>query len=130
MVGICLCGIPTVFGRVSWVGLALLGPNGKYDAIFYSVYIDASKTPWSVNMTPCLKKLPLFATHEVLLPKHLDEWLKKETLKQRLNGLELITRKAIASEVAALRKQDERLADKTAAKFLTRLTTIIQNPST
>ena len=34
MVGICLCGIPTVFGRVSWVGLALLGPNGKYDAIF------------------------------------------------------------------------------------------------
>ena len=84
--------------------------------------IDPSKPPWSIHLAACLKKNPLFVAHDVLMPKHLKEWLVKKDLGARLNALELITRKHIAHEVEAMRKQDERQAEKTAAIFISGLT--------
>ena len=88
--------------------------------------IDASKTPWSVNLAATLKKLPLFVAHDVLMPKHLLEWLKRKPLKARLISLELLTRKAINVEVESMRKQDARQADRTAAVYLARLAKTIE----
>ena len=89
--------------------------------------IDAGKTPWSTNLAACLKKHPLFVSHDVLMPKHLLEWLKKKTLKQRLLDLEINTRKAINKEVAAMRKQDESQADKIQAIFMARLAKTLES---
>ena len=83
--------------------------------------INAGLAPWSISLAACLKKLPLFKAHDVLMPKHLEEWVKKKTLKERLNNLELITRKAVAAEVESMRRQDEGQAEKTQAIFLARL---------
>ena len=65
--------------------------------------INAGLAPWSISLAACLKKLPLFKAHDVLMPKHLEEWVKKKTLKERLNTLKLTTRKAVAAEVESMR---------------------------
>ena len=83
--------------------------------------IDPACTPWSVNLAPCLKKLPQFVLHDITAHRHLLEWVKKKTLRQQFTKLEVAARKAITTEVEAMRRQDESQADKIAQMFLARL---------
>ena len=83
--------------------------------------IDPGSTPWSVNLAPCLKKLPQFVLHDIMAPRHLLEWVKKKTLRQQFTKLEVATRKAITTEVEAMRQQDASQAEKIAQIYLARL---------
>ena len=89
--------------------------------------IDPGSTPWSVNLAPCLKKLPQFVLHDIMAPRHLLEWVKKKTLREQLTKLEVATRKAITKEVEAMRAQDESQAEKIAQIYLARLKTTMSS---